>query len=108
MDTQHTLQEIKDLFARFGSGDYQPTTEEVAILDETLLAILHNHDSPGPTGKAPVVNDPNDKGELRAFLNWEPAGTLLLRFGKPITFLRMDRDQAIALMHGIEGKLNER
>lgn len=33
-------QEIRDLFARYGSGDYEPTEEEKAIIDAGLEEVL--------------------------------------------------------------------
>src|SRR5437870_392772 len=37
-----TKQEIKDLFARYGSGNYTPTPAEVAIIDRALDDLLQS------------------------------------------------------------------
>lgn len=36
----HTAQEVRDLFARFGSGDYTPTLEEIETVNAGLTEIL--------------------------------------------------------------------
>lgn len=61
----------------------------------------------GATGKFPEgkLNE-NDQGELRAALIVNQ-GRLVLLFGKPVEFLAMTKEQAIAMGQGLIKKAQE-
>jgi len=42
LSVEHIKQEILDLFARYGSGDYEPTENEKSVINETLDEILRD------------------------------------------------------------------
>lgn len=43
MSKDELIQEIKDLFAKYGSGDYVPSEEEKTIIDMGLETVIEQY-----------------------------------------------------------------
>jgi hypothetical protein len=85
MQTDQAIQEIKDCFARFGSGDYQPSDDEKRVIETTLAEIFRQYNQPL-----------TESGELVATLRREET-FLVLDFKMRLSGVKMTRDQAYRL-----------